>query len=253
MLDECPPDGVAFIPGMLAWAQAAVANAQGNTANAGDLCMEAAHQAHRAGAIPTTLWYLADAARWGAPQAAAEILSTIPTESPLSDTRAAGIRARTSRHSDQLLSAAEQHLTLKLWGHAAELADLAIMRTATHGGVRTHPRIVRARQIARQARNSLKHPATDFVALTGMSPAEVGLPNRVPLGVTPNFVDLWNRYDANDVRSETDVQYAGLGRDVLQRSHRRRERPQWLNCMKATDRHGARQWPSSPFIVAVTG
>lgn len=102
-----------------------------------------------------------DVARWGAPQAAAEILSTIPTESPLSDTRAAGIRAHTSRHPDHLLAAAEQHLTLQLWGHAAELADLTVMRTATHGGVRAHPRITRAKQNARQARHNLKHPTTD--------------------------------------------------------------------------------------------
>jgi DNA-binding CsgD family transcriptional regulator len=122
LLAEHPPDGVALIPGMREWAAAAVAAA---SPAGGAAALEAARLALDAGALTTAMWYLADAARYGAARQAAELLDGLPARSELSRVRAAGIRARATRRPAALAGAAREHLRLGLFGHAAELADLA--------------------------------------------------------------------------------------------------------------------------------
>lgn len=132
ILDQTPPDAVALIPGLHAWAEAAIAGAGRPSSAAGALAIRAAEQAAAAGALPTALWYLADAARFGPARAAARALEELRTgwQSPLAQARVAGIQARASGRPANLVEAAERHAALGLFGHAAELAELAASRTS---------------------------------------------------------------------------------------------------------------------------
>jgi DNA-binding NarL/FixJ family response regulator len=132
LLATDPPDDVALIPRLRAWAEAAVAAATGRTTEAARIALAAARDTFAAGATTTALWYLTDAARWGAPQAAAEQLPpTLAT--PLSQARAAAIRARATNNPAHLQAAAAHHTALGLAGPAAELTALAHTRGARPG------------------------------------------------------------------------------------------------------------------------
>lgn len=133
LLASSPPDDVALIPGLRLWAEAAVAGAGRPTSSAGALALRAAEQAAQAQATPTALWYLADAARFGPPGPAVRALSAMGNDwrTPLAQARAAGIKARFSGRPPQLVDAAERHAVLGLFGHAAELAELAASRSSS--------------------------------------------------------------------------------------------------------------------------
>ena len=149
LLAADPPDGVAVLPGLAGWAAAAVAGAHGRTTAAGELARQAAAVAAEAGATGTALGYLADAARWGDPRAAAELAARLelPARSALSQARLAGIRARADGREPVLLAAAEQHLAFGLLGQARELAEQA---AAGHAG-----RTGAAARLAQEARSRL--------------------------------------------------------------------------------------------------
>ncbi len=149
LLAADPPDGVAVLPGLAGWAAAAVAGAHGRTTAAGELARQAAAVAAEAGATGTALGYLADAARWGDPRAAAELAARLelPARSALSQARLAGIRARADGREPVLLAAAEQHLAFGLLGQARELAEQAAAGRAGRTGA--------AARLAQEARSRL--------------------------------------------------------------------------------------------------
>src|SRR5262249_26897253 len=94
---------------------------------------EAYGQARAAGSPISAVAYLAAAARYGASmQAAAELDSWgHHFESPISDARATGVRARATGDAAVLLKPAERHAALGLLGDAAELAGLALAACST--------------------------------------------------------------------------------------------------------------------------
>jgi DNA-binding NarL/FixJ family response regulator len=127
LLADHPPDQVGIVPGLLPWAGAAVAAAQGRGAVAGDLAARAARTAAARGATAMALNFLTDAARWGDPRRAVQVLSelALPLTSDLQRARAADIAARASGSASRLLEAAEIQLIAGFSRHALELADLA--------------------------------------------------------------------------------------------------------------------------------
>lgn len=156
LLAEHPPDEVAVLPGLREWAAAAVAAAQGLDAKAGRLALDAASAATAAGARLVAMWYLADAARYGAEAASTELARTLPASSgcELTAAWASGIAARASADPAALVDAAERHLRLGLSATAAELAQQA---AAARPGPPTSSRRpgARAGTVLRQAHGRL--------------------------------------------------------------------------------------------------
>jgi DNA-binding NarL/FixJ family response regulator len=128
LLAEHPPDQIAIIPGLLPWARAAVAAADGRRAVAGDLAARAARLAAARGAAGMALNFLVDAGRWGDPRLAAVVLSelALPLTSDLQRVRAADILTRGSGSPSRLLEAAEIQLMAGFSRHALELAEIAV-------------------------------------------------------------------------------------------------------------------------------
>lgn len=167
LLATHPPDDVAVLPGLLPWARSALAAATTGTDQAAEHALAAARAAAEAPAM--ALWYLADAARYGAGAAAARRAPAAVSD--LARARLAGIRARAAGDADTLLDAAEQHLALGLSGHAAELASLAATRAGV--GRAATIRTTRAARVARLAGRSL-----DAGSAVPPSPADAGLTPR---------------------------------------------------------------------------
>ena len=158
---------VALIPGLRLWAEAAVAGAAKANAAAGALALRAAEQAVAAQATPTALWYFADAARFGPAAPAAAALAELPGDwrTPLGQARAAGVRAPASGRPAALVEAAERHADLGLFGHAAELAELAIGRSAAKRGS-GQTTDARAAAVLRRAQTRLGQLPTAQTVLT---------------------------------------------------------------------------------------
>ena len=127
LLADDPPDQIGIIPGLLPWATAAVAAADGHRGLAGDQAVQAARLAAARGAMAMALNFLTDAGRWGDPrQAAAALAGLVPSlTSDLQRVRAADISARGSGSALRLLEAAELQLAAGFSRHAHELAELA--------------------------------------------------------------------------------------------------------------------------------
>ncbi|HEY5878310.1 MAG TPA: LuxR C-terminal-related transcriptional regulator [Nakamurella sp.] len=132
VLADNGPDDVAVIPGMRGWAQAWLLARSGRVRAAGELAAQTAREAAGVGALTTAMWYLADASRMGAQKLAADIAESLAGNvgSNLSSARLLGIRARADGRSAPLLAAAEAHLSVGMFGHAAELAELAAGQAA---------------------------------------------------------------------------------------------------------------------------
>ena len=157
VLADNAPDAVAVIPGMLGWAQAWVLAASGRTTDAADLAVRTAEQTAAVGAISAAFWYLADAARLGAVRPAAELAEGLADAvgSDITAARLAGIRARAANRAESLVAAAEAHLAVGLFGHAAELADLAGDRAQRARGRGADAAAARAGAVAALARRTL--------------------------------------------------------------------------------------------------
>lgn len=127
LLADSPPDQIAIIPGLLPWATAAVAAADGYRGRAVDLALQAARQAAARGASAMALNFLTDVGRWGDPRRAATALGELglPLTSDLQRVRAADIVARGSGSPLHLLEAADVQLASGFLRHAHELAELA--------------------------------------------------------------------------------------------------------------------------------
>jgi DNA-binding CsgD family transcriptional regulator len=156
VLTDSPPDDVAVIPGMREWANAWVLAAAGRVGAAGDVAIAAARDTAAVGAVSTAMWYLADAARFGATRGAADVARGLADRigSNLTSARWQGILARAEGRPEPLVDAAEAHLAVGLFGHAAELADLAVRQLTASD--RTEVALAaRARKVAASARGSI--------------------------------------------------------------------------------------------------
>jgi DNA-binding CsgD family transcriptional regulator len=161
VLADNGPDDVAVIPGMRGWADAWVMARSGRLRAAGELAVRTARDTAAAGAVTTAMWYLADASRLGAEKLAADVAESLAGEigSDLTSARLLGIRARADGAAEPLLTAAEAHLSVGVFGHAGELAELATQ------AVRPHSRsaeslIGRAREVAGRAAAALGQGAS---------------------------------------------------------------------------------------------
>lgn len=127
LLSREPPDELGVFPGLRAWAMSAVEAATGG-GRAAQLALEAAEQADEGGAMVPAVAYLAEAARHGAAERAAERLAAFDRDprSPVTAARAIAIRARASGDGRALLEAAEVYVAASLFGPALELAQLAV-------------------------------------------------------------------------------------------------------------------------------
>ncbi len=154
VLNEDGPDDVALIPGMRGWAQAWVLAARGQRQTAGEVAVQTARATAAVGALSTAFWHLADAARFGATELAARAAEELAdrVRSDLTLARLLGIRARAHGDAGALLEAAEAHLAVGVFGHAAELADLAVDRASRASDA---PISARAESIAALARRSV--------------------------------------------------------------------------------------------------
>jgi DNA-binding NarL/FixJ family response regulator len=161
ILRNHPPDEVAIIPGLRAWAQAAVHAASGLHRRAAESAIVAARAAAAAGVSAMAMTYLTDAARYGDPRAAAAAMAELglPQDSQVQRVRAADISARVSRSPAVLLEAAETQLLAGFKRHAAELAELARRADGSGGFER------RAAAVLRQARERLGQHAGSPTAL----------------------------------------------------------------------------------------
>jgi DNA-binding CsgD family transcriptional regulator len=151
------PDDVAVIPGMRGWAQAWVLAGSGQLRAARELAVQTARDTAAAGAVSTAMWYLADAGRMGAEKAAAEFAESLAANvgSELTAARLMGIRARADGAVEPLLAAAEAHLAVGVFGHAAELAESAAARATRSRSRNAEPLLRQAGRLAAQARAKL--------------------------------------------------------------------------------------------------
>jgi ATP/maltotriose-dependent transcriptional regulator MalT len=156
LLADVPPDRVALWSGLWPWAASAVAAADARP-EAVALALEAFDHARDAGSPISAIAYLAAAARYGAAVRAAAALDGWGQRfnSPISQARAAGVRARANGDSKALLDAAEQHADAGLVGEALTLAELAV---AGFGSARTEP-AARAGELTGELRRRLRQPA----------------------------------------------------------------------------------------------
>ena len=161
VLDGNGPDATALIPGLRGWAEAWLLAGAGRADDAGVLAVRTAIESAEVGAVTTAFWYLADAARFGATQLAAEYAETLAdrVHSELTSARLAGLRARAKRDATQLVVAAEMHLQLGLFGQAGELAQLGL-ELAARPGSRVGDEVARrARAVVGASRTALGHSA----------------------------------------------------------------------------------------------
>ncbi len=162
ILTEHPPDEIAIIPGLRAWAEAAVAAAGGHHGRATDLAIEAARAAAAHGAAAMAMNFLTDAGRYGDPKRAAAALPSLglPLDTDVQRVRAVDIQARATSAPETLLNAAETQLLAGFSRHCVELAGLA--RQADRSGA--HDR--RAAALLRQARERLGEHKSSAAALS---------------------------------------------------------------------------------------
>jgi DNA-binding CsgD family transcriptional regulator len=176
VLHDVPADGVAVIPGIRQWAEAAVAAARGRLTLAAELAEASAREAGGAGALVPAMWAITDVARYGAPAAAAAYLDELAAgealghagsrvDSPLVHARAADIRARARGDAATLLDAADRHAALGLLGAAVELADLAAAATGSEASG-TRAKAVRLSQRLRDRLGLAPPAAAPTLALT---------------------------------------------------------------------------------------
>ena len=161
VLDTNGPDDVAVIPGMRGWAQAWVLAGSGQMRAAGEVAVRTARDTAAAGAVSTAMWYLADASRMGARRLAADVAESLATDvgSDLTSARLLGIRARANGAAETLLEAAEAHLSVGVFGHAGELAELATRQAARSSAHSAAVLIGRARDIATRVGGELGQSA----------------------------------------------------------------------------------------------
>ncbi len=157
VLADNGPDDVAVIPGMLGWAQSWLLAGSGRSAAAAELAIQTARETAAAGAINSAFWYLADAARFGGTQQAADVAESLAelVGSDITAARLAGIRARAANRPEPLAAAAEAHVAVGMFGHAAELADLAVQRAERAKGRGADAAAARAGAVAALARRTL--------------------------------------------------------------------------------------------------
>jgi DNA-binding NarL/FixJ family response regulator len=107
------------------------------------------------------MWYLADASRMGARRIAADVAESLATDvgSDLTSARLLGIRARANGAAETLLEAAEAHVSVGVFGHAGELAELATRQAARSSAHSAAGLIGRARDIATRVRGELGRSA----------------------------------------------------------------------------------------------
>ena len=127
IMRDHPPDAIAIIPGLAAWAQSAVDAAAGHHSRATELAIDAARTAAATGAAAMAMNFLTDAARYGDARQAAAVLPSLglPLDTDLQRVRAADVLARAQRDPQVLLDAAEAQLAAGFNRHAWELAELA--------------------------------------------------------------------------------------------------------------------------------
>ena len=127
IMRDHPPDAIAIIPGLAAWAQSAVDAAAGHHSRATELAIDAARTAAAKGAAAMAMNFLTDAARYGDARQAAAVLPSLglPLDTDLQRVRAADVLARARRDPQVLLDAAEAQLAAGFNRHAWELAELA--------------------------------------------------------------------------------------------------------------------------------
>ena len=127
IMREHPPDAIAIIPGLAAWAQSAVDAAIGHHSHATELAIDAARTAAAKGAAAMAMNFLTDAGRYGDARQAAAVLPSLglPLDTDLQRVRAADVLARARRDPEVLLDAADAQLMAGFNRHAWELAELA--------------------------------------------------------------------------------------------------------------------------------
>jgi hypothetical protein len=154
LLADRPPDRVALYPGLELSSRATVEAAAGRS-EAVDLALAASDEAIAAGGVVSGVAYLADAARYGGADRAAERLDRlgIEFEATIAKARALYVRARAAGDGTKLLEAAEAHASIGLAAHAAELAGLASAASS-----RNQRQVHRARQLATDMRRRLRRP-----------------------------------------------------------------------------------------------
>ena len=157
IMREHPPDAIAIIPGLAAWAQSAVDAAAGHHSRATELAIEAARAAAAKGAAAMAMNFLTDAARYGDARQAAAVLPSLglPLDTDLQRVRAADVLARARRDPEVLLDAAEAQLAAGFNRHAWELAELA-RASDSHGAFGR-----RIAAVGRQAKDRLGAAAPD--------------------------------------------------------------------------------------------
>jgi DNA-binding NarL/FixJ family response regulator len=218
LLAEHPPDAVGVIPGMRLWAEAAVAAATGRATAAGELALAAARQTLAVGASLTALWYFADAARYGAAAAALAGLDALPAppQSEIAQVRTAGIEARATGDGELLVTAAEQHLALGLYGHAAELAGLALARADRGAGGRSAgrsaARSARAAAALHEARRrlGLAEPASG-AGTAGLTRRELEIARMAAQGMSDRDIAAALVVSIRTVESHLAAAYRKLG------------------------------------------
>ncbi len=162
IMRDHPPDAIAIIPGLLPWAQSAVAAATGHHSRATELAIEAARTAAAKGAAAMAMNFLTDAARYGDARQAAAALPELrlPLDTDQQRVRALDVLARAQRDPAVLLEAADAQLAAGFNRHAGELAELA--RAADRHGA--YDRRIAA--VLRQTRERLGAASGSAAALT---------------------------------------------------------------------------------------
>ncbi len=169
LLADQPPDRVALYPGLELSSRATVEAAAGRP-EAVDLALSASDEAIAAGGLISGVAYLADAARYGGADRAAERLDRlgIEFEAAIAKARALYVWARASGDGTRLLEAAEAHAAIGLAAPAAELAGLASAASS-----RNQRQARRAGQLATDMRRRLRRPAPDAPATPHLTRREL--------------------------------------------------------------------------------
>ncbi|MGH9118828.1 MAG: helix-turn-helix transcriptional regulator, partial [Acidimicrobiales bacterium] len=192
------------------WAEAAIAAARRRLTLAADLAEASAREAGDAGAIVPALWALTDVARYGAPKLAAAYLDELSAagwhvDSPLVETRAAGIRARADGRPRALLEAAEAHAVIGLLGGALELAELAAEgRTNDASGAR-------AGQLALKLRDRLGLAPTATAPAAALTRRELEVAHLAADGMTDREIADTLVISVRTVESHLAASYRKLG------------------------------------------
>jgi DNA-binding NarL/FixJ family response regulator len=208
LMAESPPDRVAVYAGLRPWAQSALDAAAGQPSAVTE-AFEAYGQARAAGSPISAVAYLATAARYGASaQAAAELDSWgHDFESPISDARARGVRARATGDAAVLLKAAERHAELGLLGDAAELAGLALAACSS-GRSETASR---AKAFADEMRRRLRQVVTTPSPVVPLTRRELEVASLAARGMTDQDIAGTLVISVRTVESHLAAVYRKLG------------------------------------------